>query len=300
MKTHSDELTLFVAVVEAGSFRQAAENLGMDNSVVSRGIKRLEEKLSTVLLNRTTRRVSLTEEGSWFYQRAVKILTEMSEAEGHLLMRREQPEGVLRVDAATPFILHRLVPIIGEFRRRYPAIELQLHSSEGFINLMERRVDMAIRIGELTDSSLRALPLGRSRLRLLASPDYLRERGTPRQPMDLLSGHELLGFLHPDHLNHWPLLSQEQGDRFPITPTLRASSGETLRQLALRGQGIVCLSDFMTGQDRMSGALVEVLARSNSGASRPINAVFYSDAQRDIRLRVWLDFLKEQLGSEML
>ncbi|MGL5462377.1 MAG: LysR substrate-binding domain-containing protein, partial [Aeromonas veronii] len=233
-------------------------------------------------------------------QRAVKILTEMSEAEGHLLMRREQPEGVLRVDAATPFILHRLVPIIGEFRRRYPAIELQLHSSEGFINLMERRVDMAIRIGELTDSSLRALPLGRSRLRLLASPAYLSERGTPRQPADLLSGHELLGFLHPDHLNHWPLLSAEQGDRFAITPSLRASSGETLRQLALAGQGIVCLSDFMTGPDRESGALVEVLARSNSGASRPINAVFYSDAQRDIRLRVWLDFLKEQLGSHTL
>ncbi|HIC8801306.1 LysR substrate-binding domain-containing protein [Aeromonas media] len=300
MKTHSDELTLFAAVVEAGSFRQAAENLGMDNSVVSRGIKRLEEKLATVLLNRTTRRVSLTEEGSWFYQRAVKVLTEMSEAESHLLMRREQPKGVLRVDAATPFILHRLVPIIGEFRRRYPGIELQLHSSEGFINLMERRVDMAIRIGELTDSSLRALSLGRSKLRLLASPDYLAERGTPRQPADLLSGHELLGFLHPDHLNHWPLLSSEQGDRFAITPTLRASSGETLRQLALRGQGIVCLSDFMTGEDRASGALVEVLARSNSGASRPIHAVFYSDAQRDIRLRVWLDFLKEQLGAEAL
>ena len=300
MKTHSDELTLFVAVVEAGSFRQAAENLGMDNSVVSRGIKRLEEKLATVLLNRTTRRVSLTEEGSWFYQRAVKVLTEMSEAESHLLMRREQPEGILRVDAATPFILHRLVPNIGEFRRRYPGIELQLHSSEGFINLMERRVDMAIRIGELTDSSLRALPLGRSKLRLLASPDYLKARGTPRQPADLLAGHELLGFLHPDHLNHWPLLSTEQGDRFAITPTLRASSGETLRQLALGGQGIVCLSDFMTGEDRASGALVEVLARSNSGASRPIHAVFYSDAQRDIRLRVWLDFLKEQLGAEAL
>ncbi|PMU05774.1 LysR substrate-binding domain-containing protein [Aeromonas salmonicida] len=298
MKTHSDELTLFVAVVEAGSFRQAAENLGMDNSVVSRGIKRLEEKLATLLLNRTTRRVSLTEEGSWFYQRAVNILTEMSEAEGHLLMRKEQPEGILRVDAATPFILHRLVPIIGEFRRRYPAIELQLHSSEGFINLMERRVDMAIRIGELTDSSLRALPLGRSRL--LASPAYLNERGTPRQPADLLAGHELLGFLHPDHLNHWPLLSAEQGDRFAITPTLRASSGETLRQLALAGQGIVCLSDFMTGPDRASGALVEVLARSNSGASRPVNAVFYSDAQRDIRLRVWLDFIKEQIGSHTL
>lgn len=293
MKTHSDELALFVAVVEAGSFRQAAENLGLDNSVVSRGVKRLEAKLGTVLLSRTTRRISLTEEGAWFYQRAEQILTQMAEAETTLQMRREQPEGILRVDAATPFILHQLVPIIGRFRERYPAIELQLHSSEGFINLMERRVDVAIRIGELGDSSLRAMPLGRSHLRILASPDYLARRGTPRLPDDL-SGHVLLGFITPEHLNHWPLLSGE-GDRLAITPTIRASSGETLRQLALRGEGLVCLSDFMTGTDRESGALVEVLARSNSGASRPVNAVFYSDTQRDPRLRAWLDFLKENL-----
>lgn len=293
MKTHSDELALFVAVVEAGSFRQAAENLGLDNSVLSRGVKRLEAKLGTVLLSRTTRRISLTEEGAWFYQRAEQILTQMAEAETTLQMRREQPEGILRVDAATPFILHQLVPIIGRFRERYPAIELQLHSSEGFINLMERRVDVAIRIGELGDSSLRAMPLGRSHLRILASPDYLARRGTPRLPDDL-SGHVLLGFITPEHLNHWPLLSGE-GDRLAITPTVRASSGETLRQLALRGEGLVCLSDFMTGTDRESGALVEVLARSNSGASRPVNAVFYSDTQRDPRLRAWLDFLKENL-----
>lgn len=293
MKTHSDELALFVAVVEAGSFRQAAENLGLDNSVLSRGVKRLEAKLGTVLLSRTTRRISLTEEGAWFYQRAEQILTQMAEAETTLQMRREQPEGILRVDAATPFILHQLVPIIGRFRERYPAIELQLHSSEGFINLMERRVDVAIRIGELGDSSLRAMPLGRSHLRILASPDYLARRGTPRLPDDL-SGHVLLGFITPEHLNHWPLLSGE-GDRLAITPTIRASSGETLRQLALRGEGLVCLSDFMTGTDRESGALVEVLARSNSGASRPVNAVFYSDTQRDPRLRAWLDFLKENL-----
>ncbi|SIQ16285.1 transcriptional regulator, LysR family [Aeromonas sp. RU39B] len=293
MKTHSDELALFVAVVEAGSFRQAAENLGLDNSVLSRGVKRLEAKLGTVLLSRTTRRISLTEEGAWFYQRAEQILTQMAEAETTLQMRREQPEGILRVDAATPFILHQLVPIIGRFRERYPAIELQLHSSEGFINLMERRVDVAIRIGELGDSSLRAMPLGRSHLRILASPDYLARRGTPRLP-DELSGHVLLGFITPEHLNHWPLLSGE-GDRLAITPTIRASSGETLRQLALRGEGLVCLSDFMTGTDRECGALVEVLARTNSGASRPVNAVFYSDTQRDPRLRAWLDFLKENL-----
>ncbi|MFC3912042.1 LysR substrate-binding domain-containing protein [Pseudaeromonas sharmana] len=293
MQSHSDELALFVAVVEAGSFRQAADNLGIDNSVVSRGVKRLEQKLATQLLNRTTRRLTLTDEGEWFYRRAVTILSDMADAENQLLSRRQQPQGTLRVDAATPFILHQLVPLIGEFRRRYPAIELQLESSDGFINLLERRVDVAIRIGELADSSLRALALGRSRLRILAAPEYLARCGTPVLPADLVD-HQLLGFSTSDNLNLWPLMG-EHGDRLPIQPQLKASSGETLRQLALAGAGLVCLSDFMTRADRASGALVEVLARSNSGASRPIHAVFYTDAQRDPRLRAWLDFLREKL-----
>lgn len=298
MLSHSDELALFVAVVEAGSFRQAADNLGIDNSVVSRGVKRLEQKLATQLLNRTTRRVTLTDEGDWFYRRAARLLDEMADAENQLLARRQQPQGILRVDAATPFILHQLVPLIGEFRRRYPAIELQLESSDGFINLLERRVDVAIRIGELADSSLRALPLGSSRLRILAAPDYLARCGTPVLPTDL-AHHQLLGFSTSDNLNLWPLMG-EHGDRLPIQPQLKASSGETLRQLALAGEGLVCLSDFMTGEDRASGALVEVLARSNSGASRPIHAVFYTDAQRNPRLRAWLDFLREKLSPDAL
>ena len=293
MLSHSDELALFVAVVEAGSFRQAADNLGIDNSVVSRGVKRLEQKLATQLLNRTTRRVTLTDEGDWFYRRAANLLDEMAAAENLLLARRQQPQGILRVDAATPFILHQLVPLIGEFRRRYPAIELQLESSDGFINLLERRVDVAIRIGELADSSLRALPLGSSRLRILAAPAYLARCGTPVLPADLAQ-HQLLGFSTSDNLNLWPLMG-EHGDRLAIQAQLKASSGETLRQLALAGEGLVCLSDFMTAADRASGALVEVLARSNSGASRPIHAVFYTDAQRDPRLRAWLDFLRDKL-----
>lgn len=295
MRTQPDDLALFVAVVKAGSFRQAADNLGVDNSVVSRGVKRLEQKLSTELLTRTTRQVRLTEEGEWFYQRAHRILDDLADAENNLLARRQQPQGILRVDAAAPFILHMLVPIVSEFRQRYPQIELQLESSDGFINLLERRVDVAIRIGELVDSSLHAMPLGRSRLRILAAPAYLARCGTPHLPDDL-AHHQLLGFSTSENLNLWPLLT-EQGDRLAIRPQLRASSGETLRHLALRGEGLVCLSDFMTREDRAGGRLVEVLARCNSGASRPVNAVFYADSQRTPRLRVWLDFLREKIGD---
>lgn len=298
MKTNSDELELFVAVVDAGSLRQAAENLGVDNAVVSRRLKRLEEKLATTLLNRTTRRLSLTEEGQWFYQEAVTVLNQMAQAEAALIARKAEPEGVLRVDAATPFILHQLIPLISEFRRRYPRIELHLDSSDGFINLLERRVDVAIRIGELTDSGLRAMPLGSSRLRLLAAPDYLARYGIPAAITDL-QHHTLLGFTGSENLNWWPLV-HDQGDRLAIKPQLRASSGETLRQLAIAGEGIACLSDFMTTDDRQSGRLVEILADLNSGARRPVNAVFYSDAQRNPRLRVWLDFMKEKLASTLL
>lgn len=298
MKTNSDELELFVTVVDAGSLRQAAENLGVDNAVVSRRLKRLEEKLATTLLNRTTRRLSLTEEGQWFYQEAVTVLNQMAQAEAALIARKAEPEGVLRIDAATPFILHQLIPLISEFRHRYPRIELHLESSDGFINLLERRVDVAIRIGELTDSGLRAMPLGSSRLRLLAAPDYLARYGIPAAITDL-QNHTLLGFTGSENLNWWPLV-HDQGDRLAIKPQLRASSGETLRQLAIAGEGIACLSDFMTTDDRQSGRLVEILAELNSGARRPVNAVFYSDAQRNPRLRVWLDFMKEKLASILL
>lgn len=298
MKTNSDELELFVAVVDAGSLRQAAENLGVDNAVVSRRLKRLEEKLATTLLNRTTRRLSLTEEGQWFYQEAVTVLNQMAQAEAALIARKAEPEGILRVDAATPFILHQLIPLIGEFRRRYPRIELHLDSSDGFINLLERRVDVAIRIGELTDSGLRAMLLGSSRLRLLAAPDYLARYGIPAAITDL-QHHTLLGFTGSENLNWWPLV-HAQGDRLAIKPHLRASSGETLRQLAIAGEGIACLSDFMTTDDLQSGRLVEILADLNSGARRPVNAVFYSDAQRNPRLRAWLDFMKEKLAATLL
>ena len=298
MKTNSDELELFVTVVDAGSLRQAAENLGVDNAVVSRRLKRLEEKLATTLLNRTTRRLSLTEEGQWFYQEAVTVLNQMAQAEAALIARKAEPEGVSRVVAATPLILHRLIPLISELRRRFPRIELHLDSSDGFINLLERRVDVAIRIGELTDSGLRAMPLGSSRLRLLAAPDYLARYGIPAAITDL-QHHTLLGFTGSENLNWWPLV-HDQGDRLAIKPQLRASSGETLRQLAIAGEGIACLSDFMTTDDRQSGRLVEILAELNSGARRPVNAVFYSDAQRNPRLRVWLDFMKEKLASILL
>ena len=296
MKTSLDELQAFTQVVDGGSITAAAEQLGQTASGISRALGRLEEKLGVTLLRRTTRRLELTEEGALFLAQARRILAAVEDAEEQMSLRRQAPAGRLRVNAASPFMLHVLVPLVAGFRQRYPLIELELNSNDQIIDLLEQRTDLAIRIGALRDSSLHARPLGRSRVRVLASPSYLAARGTPRTPAEL-DGHDLLGFTQPDSLNLWPL-RHEQGDQLQIAPTLKASSGETLRQLALAGAGLVCLSDFMTAEDRQNGALVEVLAAHSADTRQPINAVYYRNTALAARIACFLDYLSECLAGQ--
>ena len=259
MKTTLEELHAFVAVVDTGSITAASGLLGLTISAVSRTLGRLEEKLQTTLLRRTTRRLELTEEGAAFLHRARAILASVDEAEEQMAARRMRPAGRLRIDAATPFMLHVLVPLLDGFRTRYPEVELELNSNEGIIDLIEKRTDVAFRIGVLKDSTLHARPVGTSRLRLLASPGYLKRHGTPATPGQLAQ-HALLGFTQPETLNDWPL-RDTSGNVLRIQPTIASSSGETLRHLALAGLGIVCLADFMTREDRSSGQLVQLFAK---------------------------------------
>jgi len=295
MKTTLDELLSFVAVVDAGSITAAAENLGQTVSGISRSLTRLEKKLDTTLLSRTTRRLRLTEEGTVFLGRARAILASVEEAEDQMATRRQQPAGRLRVNAATPFMLHVVVPLVADFRAAFPQIELELDTDELNIDLLQRRTDVAIRIGALRDSTLHARTLGTSRLRVMASPSYLAAHGQPRHVAEL-TGHSLLGFTQPESLNRWPVRSS-QGDEWQITPNLTASSGETLRQLALAGAGIVCLSDFMSAADRAAGGLVQVMARDTVESRQPISAVYYRNTQLAARIGCFLDFLQQRLGG---
>ena len=294
MKTTLEELQAFAAVVDGGSITAAADHLGQTVSGISRALARLEKKLDTTLLRRTTRRTALTEEGQAFLQRTRAILASIEDAEEHMAARRRQPAGRLRVNAATPFMLHAVVPLVPAFRSAYPQIALELDTDELNIDLLERRTDVAIRIGHFRDSTLHARPLCTSRIRVLASPAYLRAQGRPRAVQDL-ERHTLLGFTQPESLNRWPLRGAH-GDEWPITPAITASSGETLRQLALQGAGIVCLSDFMTAADRERGDLVQVLARDTADVRQPVSAVYYRNTQLAARIACFLDFLQERLG----
>ncbi len=293
VKARSDELQLFIAVIEGGSISAAAEQAGQSPSAVSRTLARLETKLGTTLINRTTRRMSLTEEGKYFFERAKAILQDMEALEEHLAVRQQAPSGRLRINAASPFMLHAVVPYVAEFRQRYPDIFLELNTNDLIIDLLEENTDVAIRIGTLADSTLHARPLGSSPLNILASPAYLARHGTPERVEDL-AHHTLLGFTRNEGLNQWPL-RHAGGDRLPIDPAVAASSGDTLRELALAGEGIVCLSHFMTHHDIHEGRLQVVLAGFNTGYRQPIHAVYYRNTQLALRIQCFLDFIQEKL-----
>ncbi|RQN40707.1 LysR family transcriptional regulator [Paraburkholderia tropica] len=311
MKTSTDELLVFVTVIDAGSITAAAEKLQQTVSGVSRALTRLEKQLGVALILRTTRRLQLTEEGELFLERARAILGAMEDAEEAVTRHREQPSGRLRVDAATPFMLHCIVPHVSAFAARFPEIQLELTSNERIVDLLEQRVDIAIRIGALQDSTLHARSLGVSRRRVVASPAYLAEHGTPRS-LAALREQRLIGFTAPVQLNRWPLResnadayadSEHQAPLFDetaepgiaIQPTLSASSGETIRQLALAGAGIACLSDFMTADDRASGHLVTLLDDALLAERQPIHAVYYRSAALAARVQCFLAFIGGRL-----
>jgi DNA-binding transcriptional LysR family regulator len=295
VKARSDELQVFVSVIESGSISAAAEQIGQTPSAISRTLSRLEAKLDTTLINRTTRRMDLTEEGKFFLERARQILGQMEDLEERLSSRQHTPAGRLRINAASPFMLHSIVPYVAEFRALYPDIQLELNSNDLIIDLLEQSTDIAIRIGALADSSLHARSLGSSPLNILASPGYLKQHGIPTT-VEALSGHSLLGFTHTETLNHWPLRHAD-GDRLLIQPAVSASSGETLRQLALAGEGIVCLSHFMTHEDIRTGRLKVLLPDANSGYRQPIHAVYYRNSQLALRIQCFLDFIQNKLAG---
>jgi DNA-binding transcriptional LysR family regulator len=305
-----DALSAFAAVIDTGSFSAAAERLGQTPSGISRAIARLESQLGMTLMHRTTRRQDLTEEGDWLLGRARKILAELDETEAQVSARRSQPSGLVRVNAATPALDHLVAPLVPAFLDAYPLIRLELASGETLVDLIEERADVAIRIGQLADSSLNARRLGSSALRLLAAPSYLARHGTPHT-LAQLATHRLLGFSAPASLNTWPLagaggdalaptLLASATEGVTVTPAVLASSGETLRHLVLAGAGIACLADFLTRADVAAGRLVPVLEPLSLPWSQPVWAVFYKQGALAPRVAALVDFLAQRLGATVL
>jgi DNA-binding transcriptional LysR family regulator len=287
----TEDLEIFITVVDSGSFSAAANLLDQQVAKVSRAVSRLENALQCTLLNRTTRRLELTEEGHTFIKYARDGLNTLQTGEEAIKLLKQSPSGKLRVDAASPFVLHQLVPLIEQFTQQYPQITLDITSHDSIIDLLEHKTDLAIRIGDLKDSNLHARKLGTSELHLVASPEYLKKAPKLSQASDL-SHHKLIGFTDSPSLNNWPL-------NIPLKLSfgITASSGETIRQLCIANQGVALLSHFMVTDDLKTGRLVTVLPKSikTPNHREDIQAVYYKNSAVSSRILAFLDFIKPNL-----
>lgn len=288
----TEDLEMFLTVVDSGSFSAAANLLDQQVAKVSRAVSRLENTLQCTLLNRTTRRLELTEEGHTFIKYARDGLNTLQTGEEAIKLLKQAPSGKLRIDAASPFVLHQLVPHIDEFTKQYPHITLDITSHDSIIDLLEHKTDLAIRIGDLKDSNLNAKKLGVSKLYLVASPSYLNTAPGISKISDL-NQHKLIGFTDSPKLNNWPLKSTTH-----LKFNLMASSGETVRQLCIANQGIALLSHFMIGGDLKTGKLIEVLPNSiiTPNNREVVQAVYYKNSAVSSRIVAFLDFIKQKLS----
>ncbi|MGY8627641.1 LysR family transcriptional regulator [Chromobacterium violaceum] len=288
----TESLIAFTTIMDCGSFTAAADKLGVTASNVSRSLAQLEKQLGVRLLTRTTRRLDLTAEGAWLLERARVILENLNDAEQQLQAAAARPSGLVRVNAAIPVLDHLLAPHLAGFQARYPDIRLELAGAEAVVDLIEERADLAIRVGPLADSTLNARLLCESPLRIVAAPDYLRRHGRPRTAANL-QAHRQLGFTSPASLNLWPL----GANGLKVNPSPAASSGATLRALALHGCGIACLADFLVGPDIAAGRLEAVRLPEQRDWKQPIWAVFYKQGRPLPRIACLVDYLADALAE---
>ncbi|MBT8052936.1 MAG: LysR family transcriptional regulator [Xanthomonadales bacterium] len=290
-----EEMRNFVRVVEAGSISKAAEQLGIAKSGVSRRLVELESRLGVRLLNRTTRRSSLTESGQAYYRGAVKLLTDVSELEASTADSGALLKGTLRLAVPLSFGLRHLAPAMDEFLKAHPELKINIDFSDRQIDLVGQGVDLAIRIADLRDSSLQARRICPIRILLCASPAYLEQHGVPRLPDDLRD-HRVL---HYD-LGGGPVLKLQDGQgeehAVQIRPAMVANNGDFLRDMAMAGHGIILTPSFIAWEAVAAGDLVSVMP-DFCPQQRSAYAVYPQTRYLSRRARTFIDFLVERFGE---
>jgi DNA-binding transcriptional LysR family regulator len=284
------EMQTFVTVVERGGFSAAARSMGQTPSAVSKLVARLEMRLSVQLLRRSTRKLQLTPEGENFYERSVRVLADLDEAERSAAQGAE-PRGRVSLNTSISFGQRVLLPLLPRLLAQHPGITVDVAMTDRVVDLMDERADIAIRWGVLPPSDLVARRLGETGLAIVGSPEYLQRHGTPRTPQQLAQ-HNLLGSSYVRQRPDWPLKIQGRIEDVPVRGNVRAADGESLRRLALAGVGLARLSLYHVQPDIDAGRLVPVLKRYNPRETEPIHAVVLGRAARlPARVRAVLDFL---------
>lgn len=287
-------LNVFVHVAETRSFVAAGRLLGVSASAVGKTIARMEAKLNVRLFHRSTRSVTLTAEGALFLERSRRIVAELEAAESELLQLSESPRGRLRL--SLPQVSTLLLPVLGEFMRRYPDIELDLDFTDRIVDVVDEGFDAVVRTGQMVDSRLSMRKLGTFHHLLVGSPAYFKEHGVPASPPDLLA-HRCLHFRFPNSgkLETWPL-SGYQDLALPVS--MVCNNIETRQCFALQGLGITCLPDFSIRKELAKGQLVTVLDEYVS-RSADFFILWPSGGYMTPKLRVLIDFLSERVFPEI-
>lgn len=287
-----DDMALFVEVVKAKSFTKAAENLDMPKSTLSVRINKLEEGIGLRLLNRTTRKVDVTEAGQLYFEKAAKIIEEANLAHVQLTEMLENPEGVLRVSAPVDFAYHFIAPLLNEFSKRYPRIQLDFDVNPRKVDLISEPYDLAIRAGELQDSTLVARRLVTLSSGIYASPDYLMRHGEP-QTLDELVQHRCLCLKITN--NDLRLLKGKEEKTITVQASHFANSMGMLLHLAEYGLGITLLPNLMAKSDMNAGRLMRLFPEWQA----PEQNIYAVTATRLLprKTQVFIDFLKEKLGG---
>ncbi|AOR79456.1 LysR family transcriptional regulator [Novosphingobium resinovorum] len=294
MDNRFGEMQIFLAVAQGGSFASAAKALRLTPSAVSRATARLEGRLGVQLVSRTTRALALTAEGEVYRGRVAGLVAEIDEVERGFGSAEEAPRGPLRINASVPFGMQCLLPILPRFRRACPGVTVNLALSDTLVDLVEERADLAIRIGPLRDTGLKAKKLGRSMMAVVASPEYLREHGEPAHPRDL-ADHACLQFSFRRSIDTWPFRVDGALVQRPIEAAFLGNSGEVVRMMAVAGGGIARLGRFHVAADLAAGRLVEILTPFNPGDHEDIHALYVGHRRLASRIRAFLDFLDREL-----
>jgi DNA-binding transcriptional LysR family regulator len=288
------QMRLYTRVVETGSFSAVARELGTIQPTVSKQLTALEDHLGVRLLNRTTRQLSPTEAGRKYYERCKRILDEISDLEGSLSDLQTRPTGLLRVHAAVAFGQLYMLPLMFRFRRLYPGLAIDLMLSDRYVDLIQEGVDVALRFGELRDSQLVARRVGGSNRVCVASPAYLRARGTPRSPGELFS-HNCITYNYL-FSNEWEFEGPQGPTTVRVGGDFRANSALTIRAAALEGIGIANMPAMFVQEDIDKGGLVQVLGEYGPPAV-DVHAIYPSGRFLSQKVRTFLDFVVDEFAD---
>ena len=290
-----DSMRLFTRVVELRSFTQAAQDLDLKRSTVTDAIKQLEQRLNVRLLQRTTRHVSATLDGEAYYQRCLRILADVEEAE--MAFAGAQPKGILRVDVHGTMARYFVLPGLPDFLARYPDIEMVLSEGDRLVDLVREGIDCVIRAGELKDSDMVARSLGQLEEITCASPDYLQRVGTPKMLEDL-QGHQMIGYRSTATGGLLPLVFNVEGKVRSVTlpTTLSVTGAESMKEAARRGLGIIQVPKYGLTEDLQTGALVQLLPQFSPG-SMQVSLLYPRNRQLSPRVRGFIDWMVKEFAA---